>query len=71
VKLQMIPVPAWSPPSPGPWRIKYTWPDGADGLGVSLFEDRDEADYWCTQTERICRQGCTYEVVSDRTGGSK
>lgn len=65
MKLERIPVPVWSPPGEGPWRIRGRWPSGETFLGASRFDDRAEAEEWAAIARKICRQGCTYDVVPD------
>lgn len=67
VKLQHIPVPVWTPPAQGPWRISATRPDGTSG-GVTrcTWNDRADAIHVAAIVQRNCREGCTYDVVPVR-----
>ncbi len=69
MKLEYISVPLWSPPEIGPWRIRWTRPNGESGLGVISYTYREDADRDSARCSKVCREGCTYDVLSD-PGGS-
>jgi hypothetical protein len=63
MKLEHIPVPAWSPPRCGPWRIRWTRPDGESGTTACTWDVHAEAQAMANVANRVCREGCTYDVV--------
>lgn len=68
MKLQHIPVPLWSPPHEGPWRVRWTRPSGESGLSVISYRRRGDAQHDADLCARTCREGCAYDVVPDPGG---
>lgn len=65
MKLETISVP-WTPHPDGPWRLRSTRSTGESCLGTVSYSRRADAEddaRWCN---RMCREGCTYDVVPDR-----
>lgn len=64
-KLVTIEIPVMTPPPIGPWRVRWTRPDGDTALGVVSYTQLADADLDAERCRRICREGCTYHVVTD------
>jgi len=73
MKLEYIPVPVWSPPETGPWRMRGTSPSGEIHLGNVSYTYREDAEQSAARANSCsyaARQGCTYDVMPDPGGAA-
>lgn len=52
-------------PHDGPWRIRWTRPNGETGVGEVTYSTYAEAAMWARRARDACREGCTYDPVPD------